>query len=147
MKWRRNLVLAGVLSLGGAAVDAQDVDVFAGGGVLKQDSEYPVGNLGASAWVNGHLGLGGRLEWTGDYVVSLLSIHGRIRISDDWELIVGSSPVGYSTGGGEFGAAPIIDVLGGRRVSSRLRVRFGASMLFSDGGHVYLLGQGVWSFD
>lgn len=148
VKWRRAVVLAwALLWLDGHVADAQDVDVFAGGGVVIQDTEYPVGNVGASVWVTPHLAVGGRIEWTDVYAVNLLSIHGRIRMSDGWELLVGTSPVGYVTGGGGFGAAPIIDVLGGRRVSSRFRVRFGASMLFSDGGHVYLFGQGVWSFN
>ena len=148
MKWRRIVALVWALSwVDGHVAHAQELDVFAGGGILMQDSRYPLGNPGAGVWVTRHLSVGGRIEWAGDYAVNLLSIHGRIRMPDDWELIVGSSPVGYVTGevGGGFGA-PIIDVLGGRRVWSRFRVRFGASMLFSDGGHVYLLGQGVWSF-
>ena len=143
MKMCRNAVLvAGLLSLGGNAADAQDLEVFGGGGIVMHDSRHPLGNLGASAWVTPYLAVGGRIEGA----VGLLSIHGRIRMSNDWELIVGTSPVGYTRWAGAF-REPIVDVLVGRRVSSRFRVRTGASMLFNDGGHIHLLGQGVWSFD
>ena len=140
------LLVTVLLSLGGSSADAQTWDVFGGGGILMTDSPYPLGNLGASGWVTQHLAVGGRIEWTDNYAVSLLSIHGRIKMSGEWDLLVGSSPVGYTSWGEAF-RGPIVDVLAGRRVSARFRVRAGASMLFSDGGHVYLLGQGVWSFD
>ena len=147
MKRCGNAVLvAGLLSLGGNAADAQGLEVSVGGGIVMHDSQYSVGNLGASAWVTPYLAVGGRIEWTRAYAVSLLSIHGRIKMSNDWELLAGTSPVGYTRRAGAF-REPIVDVLVGRRVSSRFRVRAGASMLFSDGGHIYLLGQGVWSFD
>ena len=142
-------VLIGLVSaflwLGGGAAEAQDLDVFGGGGMVLEDAQHAAGNVGASVWVARNLSVGGRLESAGGGVLGLLSVHYRIRLGDDSELLVGSSPVYYGWGAG--GVAPIFDVFAGRRVSSRLGVRFGMSALVADGAFIHLLGQVVYSLD
>ena len=144
-------VLIGLVSafswLGGGLAEAQDLDVFGGGGMVLQDyAQYAVGNVGASVWVARNLSVGGRLESAGGGVLGLLSVHYRIRLRDDSELLVGTSPVGYQTGWGG-GVAPIFDVFAGGKVSSRFGVRFGMSALVADGAFIHLLGQVVYSLD
>lgn len=143
-------VLIGLVSafpwLGGGDAEAQALDVFGGGGMVLADAWHAVGNVGASVWVARNLSVGGRLESAGGGGLGLLSVHYRIRLGDDSELLVGTSPVYYQPGWGA-GTEPIFDVFAGRRVSSRLGVRFGMSALVADGAFIHLLGQVVYSLD
>ena len=119
-------------------------EVFVGGGIVFQDAEVPVGHLGGGIWMTRNLRVGGRLDLSG--VIGLLSVHYRLRMADDWELLVGTSPVWYQPGWGG-GVAPIVEALVSRRISPRFRVRCGTSAFLGDGGHIHLLGRVVYSFD
>ena len=157
------VMLSGLMAFAAAAAEAQEsgvegvgagafvtektprlrADVFAGGGIVIHDEEAPVVHVGGGIWMTRNLRVSGRLDHGH---IAFLSVHYRIRMTDDWGLLVGTSPVWFQPGwGGDV--SPIMEALVSRRISPRFRVRFGTSMLLADGGFIHLLGRAVYSFD
>lgn len=142
------VALTVVLMLGAVApAAAQSVqrrfDVFAGGGVVVHDTSFIAPQVGGGVWVGQHLRVGG---WLGMVGVGLLSTHLRLPLTDDADLLVGTTPIWYA-GDQEIWIAPAAEVFASARISPKLRVEFGPSVFVGDGGFVHLMGRVVYSFD
>lgn len=118
-------------------------DVFAGGGVVVHDTSFIAPQVGGGVWVGQHLRVGGRLGMVG---VGLLSTHLRLPLTDDADLLVGTTPI-WCAPDQDIWIAPAAEVFASARISPRLRVEFGPSIYVGDGGFVHLMGRAVYSFD
>lgn len=143
------MLAAALLWAGSGTAAAQEppkLDVFAGGGLAISEGGAGFGtHAGGGVWATRHLRVGGRLYSGG--ALGLLSVHLRLPLDDDSDLLVGTTPVWFWPDQGGF-VSPVMEALVSQRVSPLLRLEFGANIdLTDDGGYVEVLGRVVYSFD
>ena len=148
------VLVAALLWAGSGTVAAQEppkLDVFAGGGLVLSESGGGFGtHVGGRVWATQHLRVGGRLDSGG--VLGLLSVHLRLRMDDNSDLLVGTTPVWFWPGQGGF-ISPAIEAFVSDRISSLLRLELGTTLhLVDEGGgygegYVQMFGRVVYSFD
>lgn len=153
------IVLSGLLWFCVAPDEAQDsrVELFGGPGMFVSDGgKRPTAEFGADVWISRRWGGSVRHTLANRHdgskgVVTTLSIRHRTELYDGrTELHVGASPVAFSMADGDFRSAvalPISDLFVGRKISPRVGVRFGVSVLVGDGAFAQPMALGVWSFD
>lgn len=143
-------VLVGALLWAGggtaAAQESPKLDVFAGGGLGISEGGAGFGtHAGGGVWATRHLRVGGRLYSGG--ALGLLSVHLRLPMDDDSDLVVGTTPVWFWPDQGGF-VSPVMEAFVSERISPLLRLEFGTTLdLTEDGGYVQVLGRAVYSFD
>ena len=145
------VLVAALLWAAGSVAAAQEppkLDVFAGGGVWISEEGVGLGlgpHVGGGAWATQHLRVGGRLYSSG--VLGLLSVHLRLPMDDNSDLLVGTTPVWFWPGQGGF-ISPAMEAFLSERISPLLRVEFGTTLdLTDEGGYIQVLGRAVYSFD
>ena len=147
---RAVVLVAALLWAGSGPVAAQEppkLDVFAGGGlVITTEGAGGFGtHVGGGVWATRHLRVGGKFYSGG--ALGLLSVHLRLPMDDNSDLLVGTTPVAFWPGEGGL-ISPAVEAFLSERVSPLLRVEFGTTLDITDeGGYVQLLGRVVYSFD
>lgn len=143
------VLVAALLWAGSGTVAAQEppkLDVFAGGGLVITEGGGGFGtHVGGGVWATQHLRVGGQFYSGG--ALGLLSVHLRLPMDDNSDLLVGTTPVAFWPGEGGV-VSPAVEAFLSERVSPLLRVEFGTTLdLTDEGGYVQLLGRVVYSFD
>lgn len=143
------VLMAALLWAGSGTAAAQEppkLDVFAGGGLVVSEGGGGFGtHVGGGVWATRHLRVGGRLYSGG--VLGLLSVHLRLPMDDDSDLLVGTTPVWFWPDQGGL-ISPAVEAFISERISPLLRVEFGTTLdLTDEGGYVQLFGRAVYSFD
>ena len=143
------VLVAAFLWAGGSVAAAQEppkLDVYAGGDLLISEGGGGFGtHVGGGVWATQHLRVGGQLY--SDGVLGLLSVHLRLPLDGDSDLLVGTTPVWLWPGQGGL-ISPAMEAFLSERISPLLRVEFGTTLDLSDkGGYIQVLGRAVYSFD
>ena len=138
-------VLVAALLQGGAAAaqERPKVDIFAGGGLLiHEGGPTSAAHAGGGFWATQHLRVGG-LTYGGNWFG--LSVHLRLPMGDETDLLVGTTPVWYWHD--EVVVTPAVEALLSRRLAPPARVEFGATLDLTDaGGYIHALARLVYSF-
>ena len=143
------VLAAALLWPGSGTVAAQEppkLDVFAGGGLVLSEEGGGAGtHVGGGVWATQHLRVGGQLYSGG--VLGLLSVHLRLPMDDNSDLLVGTTPVWFWPGQGGH-VSPAMEAFVSERISPLLRLELGTTLdLTDEGGYLQFFGRAVYSFD
>lgn len=140
------VLLALLAAAPAAAQEPPKVDAFAGGGLVISEGGAGVAPyVGGGVWATRHLRVGGSLYASG--VLGLLSLHLRLPLDGDSDLLVGTTPVWLWPGDGGY-VSPVVEAFVSERASPLLRLEFGTTLDLTDaGGFIQVVGRAVYSFD